>query len=95
MSHRTSTEAPFCVSEDDKAIRAAVNEALADLEKLAAEGDPVDYMTVIKLPRGHEVELRATVGYGKEGGKERKAKRAKTSQKLWHRLGDRSLVHRV
>lgn len=80
-SYRTPAEAPSCLSEDDKAIRAAVYEALADLEKRTAEGEPVDYTTVIKMPHGHEVELRATAGYGKEGGKERKAVEAKTVPK--------------
>jgi len=80
-SYRTPAEAPSCVAEDDKAIRAAVYEALADLEKRTAEGKPFDYATVIKLPHGHEVEIRVTAGCGKEGGKETKATEAKTVPK--------------
>lgn len=70
-------EAPSCVSEDDQAIRTAVYEALADFEKRIAEGKPFSYATVLRLPRGHEAEMRTTVRYGKEGGKETMAMEAK------------------
>ncbi len=75
--HRKPAEAPCYVSEDSKAIRAAVYEALADLGKRTAKGEPVVHATVIKLPHGYEVEVRATAGCRKEGGKETKATAAR------------------
>ncbi len=79
--YRTPAEAPSCVSEDSKAIRAAVYGALVDLEKRSAEGEPVGCATVVKLADGNKVEIRVTAGYGKEGGKETKATEAKTVPK--------------
>lgn len=69
------------MSEDDRAIRAAVDEALADLEELMADGEPFEYATVVEMPDGHEVDVRVTMGYRLGGGQETKATEAKSMPK--------------
>lgn len=77
MSYRTPAGAPYA-SEDDKAIQAAACDVIADLKRLTAEGEPIDYTTVIKLSHGYEVEIHATAIHEEEGGKESKCKEVET-----------------